>query len=61
MREWTGGIYRLARAAGRTTEDQQTAEVYNLLYLSLRQLVERPSRAFAVEDFLVHLEEEARA
>ncbi|KAI1200158.1 hypothetical protein F5X97DRAFT_294252, partial [Nemania serpens] len=61
VREWAGGIFRLAKAAGRTTEEQQMAEVYNLLYPSLRQLIARPTAIFKVEDFLVHLEEKTKA
>ncbi|KAJ2985810.1 hypothetical protein NUW58_g5336 [Xylaria curta] len=48
VREWAGGIFRLARAAGRSTVSQQMSEAYNLLCPSLRQLVARPSEAFAV-------------
>ncbi|KAI1745183.1 hypothetical protein F4680DRAFT_177640 [Xylaria scruposa] len=61
VRDWAGGIFRLARAAGRTSTEQQMSEVYNLLCPSLKQLVARPSAAFELEDFFTHLEEKSRA
>ncbi|KAJ8132012.1 hypothetical protein O1611_g1611 [Lasiodiplodia mahajangana] len=63
IRNWATGIVRLCRAANRGSAAEQMAELYNMIYPGLKQLIVKPddTPGFRLEDFLTHLEEKAVA
>lgn len=54
-------IARYCRAAKRDTKKQQIAKIYNMLYLSLQQLVVKPKFTITLDNFLTYLEKKAAA